>query len=83
MARIAGGGATRRNRRAALPSAQELLGAFYGLGSKQTAGISKITGSGTSMFAGLPTASNKSLKIPPPRPVSIATEITPTRSKRL
>ena len=33
--------------------------------------------------AGLPTASNKSLKIPPPRPVSIATEITPTRSKRL
>jgi hypothetical protein len=30
MARIAGGGAARRNKRAALPSAQELLGAFYG-----------------------------------------------------
>jgi hypothetical protein len=58
MARIAGGGAARRNKRAALPSAQELLGAFYGLGSKQTAGISKITGSGASMFAGLPTASS-------------------------
>jgi hypothetical protein len=58
MARVAGGGAARRNKRAALPSAQELLGAFYGLGSKQTSGISKITGSGTGMFAGLPTASS-------------------------
>lgn len=57
MARVSGGGAS-RNRRAALPSAQELLGAFYGLGSKQTAGISKITGSGAGIFAGLPTASS-------------------------
>jgi len=63
MARIAGGGAP-RNRRVAIPSANELLGAMgqpYGFGPKQTAGMMKaLSQEGTfqSPFSALPTAAS-------------------------
>ena len=63
MARIRGGGAA-ANRRAALPSAQELLGAMgkpYGFGPKQTSGMMKALsqeGGFQSPFAALPTAAS-------------------------
>ena len=38
------GGSGMRKPRMSLPSAQEQLGAFYGFGPRQSAGISKITG---------------------------------------
>lgn len=63
MARIAGGG-TPRNRRAAMPSANEMLGAMgqpLGFGPKQTRGMMNILsqeGTFQSPFAGLPTAAS-------------------------
>jgi len=52
------GGSAMRKTRMALPSAQEQLGAFYGFGSRQTAGIAKITGV-ENPFVNLPTAASK------------------------
>lgn len=63
MARIAGGGSSRRSR-VALPSANELLGALgqpYGFGPKQTSGMMQaLSQEGTfqSPFAALPTAAS-------------------------
>lgn len=57
MIRPSGGGAA-RGKKAALPSAQELLGNFYGLGPNQTKGIVNIAG-GAGIFAGVPTASSQ------------------------
>lgn len=57
MVRPSGGGAA-RNRKAALPSAEEQLGAFYGFGPQQTKGIQKIMGL-SNPFQGLPTAASQ------------------------
>lgn len=57
MVRPSGGGAA-RNRKAALPSAEEQLGAFYGFGPQQTKGIQKIMGM-SNPFQGLPTSASK------------------------
>jgi len=64
MARVRGGGAGKGPRPAALPSAQELLGAIgkpYGFGPKQTRGMMNILsqeGGFQSPFAALPTAAS-------------------------
>ena len=53
-----GGGGAARGRKVALPSAQEQLGAFYGLTSSQTKNIQKVTGVNNPL-QGLPTAASK------------------------
>lgn len=57
MVRPGGGGAA-RGKKVALPSAQEQLGAFYGLTSSQTKNIQKVT-KVDNPFQTLPTAASK------------------------
>jgi KTSC domain len=52
------GGSAMRKTRMITPSAQEQLGAFYGFGPRQTAGISQITGA-ENPFSNLPVASQQ------------------------